>query len=58
MVRVVKFRGEEGQPRKHEEFDDEEKLEGMLRQVDPEGYPPLSRLTPSDNAFEVNCLRR
>lgn len=58
MVRVIKFRGEEGQPRKHEEFDDEDKLEGMLRQVDPEAYPPISRLTASDNAFEVNCAGR
>lgn len=57
-VRVIKFRGEDNQPRRHGEFDDEEKLEGMLRQIDPEAYPPISHPAPSDNAFEVNCAGR
>lgn len=55
QVRVVQFHGHEGQPREHGEFDNEDKLEGILRRVDPEAY---SGPTHATTEVKVNCEER
>lgn len=52
QVRVVQFQGQEGEPREHGEFDNEDKLEGILRRVDPNAY---TKPTPATPGTKVNC---
>jgi hypothetical protein len=52
QVRVVQFQGQEGEPREHGEFDNEDKLEGILRRVDPNAH---TKPTPATPGTQVNC---